>query len=47
MVPSKRGLINLSKGKTSSLVRVSNVGEVIVEVVEGSVASRGLVYGGD
>ncbi len=46
MVPSKRGLINLSKGKTSSLVRVSNVREVIVEVVEGSVASGGLVYGG-
>jgi hypothetical protein len=47
MVPSKRCLINLSEGKASSLVRVSNVGEVIVEVVEGSVASGGFVYGGD
>jgi len=47
MVPSERGLINLSECKSSSLIGVSNVGEIIVEVVEGRVASRGFVNGGD
>ncbi len=47
MVPSKRGLINLSECESSSLVGVSNMGEIIVEVVEGSVASSGFVNGGN
>ena len=39
MVPAKGRLVNLSKSKTSPLVRVCDVGIVVVEVVEGSIAS--------
>ena len=39
MVPAKRSLVNLSKSETSPLVRVRNMGVVVVEVVEGSIAS--------
>ena len=45
VVPSKRGLVDLSEGESPSLVGVGDVREVIVEVVEGGIASRGLVYG--
>jgi len=46
VVPPERGLVNLSESETSSLVGVGDVGEIIVEVVEGSVAPRGLIDGG-
>lgn len=41
MVPAKGSLVNLSEGESSSLVGVSDVGVVVVEVVEGRVASSG------
>ena len=40
MIPAKRRLVDLSKSKTSPLIRVCNMSIVVVEVVEGSVASR-------
>jgi hypothetical protein len=45
VVPSERSLVNLSEGESSPLIGVSDVGEVIVEVVEGGVPSRGLIHG--
>ena len=46
VVPTERCLIDLGQSESSSLVGVGNMSEVIVEVVEGSVASRSLVHGG-
>jgi hypothetical protein len=43
MVPSERGLVDLSEGESPSLVGIGNVCEVIVEVVESGIASGGLV----
>ena len=43
MVPSERGLVDLSEGESSSLVGIGNVCEVIIEVVESGIASGGLV----
>jgi hypothetical protein len=43
VVPSERGLVDLSESESSSLVGVGNVCEVIVEVVESGIASGGLV----
>jgi hypothetical protein len=43
VVPSERGLVDLSEGEPSSLVGVGNVCKVIIEVVEGGIASGGLV----
>lgn len=40
VVPAERSLVNLSESKTPSLIWVLDVGEVIVEVVEGVVAAR-------
>jgi hypothetical protein len=45
MIPSERCLVDLSECESSSLVGVGDMGEVIVEVVEGGVASGGLVHG--
>ena len=35
-------LVDLSERKTSALVRVGDVGIIVVEVVEGSIASSGV-----
>lgn len=43
MVPAKWSLVNLGESQTTTLVGVLDVGEVIVEVVEGIVASTRLV----
>ena len=43
VVPSERSLVDLSEGQSSSLIGILNMGEVIVEVVEGSIAASGLV----
>jgi hypothetical protein len=45
MVPSKRSFVDLSESESSSLIRILNVCEVIVEVVEGSIATGRLVSG--
>jgi hypothetical protein len=42
MVPPERSLINFSEGKSSALIGVLDVGEVIVEVVKRCVATGGL-----
>jgi hypothetical protein len=39
MVPAERGLVDLRQRETSSLIGIRDVGVVVVEVVEGSVAS--------
>jgi len=46
VVPSEWSLIDLSERETSSLIGVLDVGEVIVEVVEGGVSTRRLGDGG-
>lgn len=46
VVPSEWRLVDLGKSESSSLVGVLDVGEVIVEVVEGGVSTRGLGAGG-
>ena len=46
VVPSERSLVDLSESETSSLIRVLDVSEVIVEVVERSVSTRRLGDGG-
>jgi hypothetical protein len=43
MVPAERSLVDLSESKTTTLIGVLNVGEVVVEVVEGIVTTTGLV----
>lgn len=45
MVPSEWGLVDLGEGKSSSLIRVGDMSEVVVEVVERSVTSRCGSYG--
>ena len=40
MIPSKGGLIDLGQSKTSAFIGVSDVGVIIVEIVEGRVASN-------
>lgn len=46
MIPSERGLVDLSEGQSSSLIGILDVGEVVVEVVEGGVTTGGLVVVG-
>jgi len=46
MVPSERRFVDLGESKSSSLVGVLDVCEVIVEVVESGVSTRGLGGGG-
>lgn len=46
MIPAEGGLVDLGEGQATALVGVLDVGEVIVEVVEGVVPAGGLV-GGD
>jgi hypothetical protein len=41
MVPAERRLVDLREGETTTLVGVGDVSVVVVEVVEGSVASFG------
>ena len=43
MVPSERGLVNFGESKSSSLIRVSDMGVVIVKVVECSIATTRLL----
>lgn len=43
MVPAKRRLIDLGEGKTTTFVGIRDVGEVVVEVVEGGVTAGGAV----
>lgn len=43
MVPAKGSFVDLGERKTTTLIGILNVGEIIVEVVEGIVASTGLV----
>ena len=43
MVPSERGLVDFRESETATLVGVLDVGEIIVEVVESSIASSGLI----
>lgn len=40
MVPAERSLVNLSKSQPSPLVGISNMRIIVVEIVEGRVASR-------
>lgn len=40
VVPAERSLVNLGQSETTTLVGVGDVGIVVVEVVEGSIASR-------
>lgn len=47
VVPSKRGLVNLGQRESSSLIGILNMGEVVVEVVEGRITTCGLVGGSD
>jgi len=47
MVPAKRGLVDFRESKTSALIGIANVSEIIVEVVEGGVSSGGLSKGSD
>lgn len=46
MVPAKRRLVNLGQCQTTALVGVSDMCEVVVEVVESGVSARGLVVPG-
>ena len=39
MVPTEWGLVDFSKSKTSSLIGVLDMGEIIVEVVERGVST--------
>ena len=39
MVPAEGSLVDLSEGETTTLIGILDVSEVIVEVVEGSVAA--------
>ncbi len=43
VVPSKGRLVDLSEGESSSLIRVVDVCEVVVEIVESGVSTSGLV----
>jgi hypothetical protein len=43
VVPAERSLVDLGESKSPALIRVGNVGKVIVEVVEGCVATGRLV----
>jgi hypothetical protein len=43
VIPSERSLVDLSESKTTTLIGIGDVSVVIVKVVEGSVASTGLV----
>lgn len=43
MVPAERRLVDLGQSKATALVGVSDVSEVVVEVMEGCISSRGLV----
>jgi hypothetical protein len=45
VIPAKGSFVDLSEGKSPTLIGVGDVGEVIVEVVEGGVSTRGLVEG--
>ena len=45
MIPPERSFINLSESKSSSLIWILDMGEVIVEVVEGGITTSGLVLG--
>jgi hypothetical protein len=45
VIPAKGSLVDLSEGETTALVGVGDVGEVIVEVVEGGVSTGGLIEG--
>jgi hypothetical protein len=40
MVPAKWRLVDFRQSETSSLIRVGDMSVVIVEVVEGSIATR-------
>lgn len=42
MVPAEGGLVNLGESETTTLVGISNVGIVVVEVVEGSIATSSM-----
>jgi len=42
MVPAEGGLVNLGESETTTLVGISNVGIVVVEVVEGSIAASSM-----
>lgn len=46
MVPTEGSLVDLGESEASTLVRVVDVKEVVVEVVVGIVASGGPVYTG-
>lgn len=41
MIPAKGSLVDLCKSKSAALIGVLDMGEVIVEVVEGNVATSG------
>jgi hypothetical protein len=45
VVPSERSLIDLCESKSSSLVGVGDVGKIIIEIMESSIASGSLVHG--
>jgi hypothetical protein len=47
MIPAKGGLVDLGKGKTTTLVGVLDMSKIIVEVMEGIVASFSQVGGDD
>lgn len=40
MVPAKGGFIDLRQGQPASLVGIGDVSEIVVEVVEGKIATR-------
>ena len=46
-LPSEGSLVNLGKCKSSSLIGILDMSEIIVEVVEGGVSSGGLSKGSD
>lgn len=45
MVPSERSLVDLGKGKTTTLVGVLDMEEIVVEIVVGRISTRRLVDG--
>lgn len=45
MVPSERSLVDLGKGKTTTLVGILDMEEIVVEIVVGRVSTRRLVDG--
>ena len=46
MVPAKGGFVDFRQGQPASLVGIGDVSEIVVEVMEGKIATRGHVLRG-